>query len=104
MCKVACAALVLIAISCSSARADEDLRCGNVIVRAGESEAEVARKCGPPTTATRRESYATIKGRRLHVTLDTWTYDFGPSQFVRILGFEDAVLKTVELGGYGTRK
>jgi hypothetical protein len=37
------------------------------------------------------------------VVYDLWTYDRGPSEFIRTLIFTRGVLREIEVGGYGGR-
>ena len=87
-----------------AAWADDGLRCGPRLVSTGETEGQVAEKCGPPTEVRRRYASSRVRGAFLHVVIDVWTYDFGPLEFIRILSFEDGVLKYVEVGGYGSKR
>jgi hypothetical protein len=71
------------------------LRCGVYLVRTGDPTAEVEQKCGPPTS---RQS---IRGRRGRRETEIWTYDLGPTEFVRTLVFGGGVLAAIIVGGYG---
>lgn len=98
---VALAALMF-SLPCA-ARGDDGLRCGARLVSAGDREYSVRKKCGAPTSAQRWVDYrddGTANGRT--VLVDVWTYDFGPTQFIRILTFENEILRNVEAGDYGT--
>ncbi|HEX9104281.1 MAG TPA: DUF2845 domain-containing protein [Polyangia bacterium] len=87
----------------AAARADDGLRCGQWLVSTGAREAEVADKCGPPTSVTAdRRCFATRHGVRC-LSVDVWTYDRGPTEFVRTLELEYGVLVRVSVGDYGTR-
>src|SRR5262245_16291524 len=80
------------------AHADDGMRCGQWLVRAGMRPPEVAAKCGPPQyTATRQRCDA-----RRCVQVDDWTYDRGPTELVRTAIFVDGVLASVEVGNHGT--
>ena len=69
-------------------------RTGIYVEEARQSMADVESACGSPTT---KESK---KGRKGTVT-ERWTYDFGPTYFVRILIFVGGRLVAIEEGGYG---
>ena len=106
----------------SIAHAD-GMRCGTKLVSDGDSTFEVRSTCGDPHAVDRRTEYRTVRDwiatpcaqvngrmhcgfvmeRTVEVTLDQWTYDFGPHQFVRYLVFEQGRLLRVETGGYGAR-
>src|SRR5262249_22070741 len=100
----ACLLAGLLLLLGRAARADDGMRCGPRLVSAGEAEGQVAEKCGPPTEVRRRYASSRVRGAWLHMVIDAWTYDFGPLEFIRILTFEDGVLKYVEVGGYGSKK
>ncbi|HEY2745624.1 MAG TPA: DUF2845 domain-containing protein [Polyangia bacterium] len=84
------------------ARADDGLRCGEWLVSTGASQAEVAAKCGTPTRVDTRRAVLRIRGATMRCTIDHWTYDRGPSDFVRTLEFHDGVLADVGVGDHGS--
>ena len=80
--------------------------CNNKIVSIGDTKAEVAMKCGEPVWRDAREEELTEKvddktRLRTSVTIDEWTYNFGPNAFVRILTFSNGKLTEIREGGYG---
>lgn len=80
---------------------EDAFRCGVGLVNVGDSEQTVIDKCGPPTKSTRK----TIRRRGVTTVLDEWTYDFGSTQFVRVLTFNgtlDRLLSIITRGDYGT--
>jgi hypothetical protein len=89
----------------TSAEADDGLRCGQWLVTRGAAESEVAAKCGLPTdTYTEHRSWRTRYQtfRMTPMTIDRWTYDRGPNEFVRTLEFHDGILADVAVGAWGT--
>lgn len=91
------------------------LHCQGRIVSTGDSPARVRSLCGEPTDiAQRTESRSRTVVRRgpggsvisdsiaVSVLVEQWTYDFGPSRFVRVLVFEDGRLIRIDTLGYGT--
>ncbi len=92
--------IVLLTLS-GVARADDGLRCGEWLVEKGASQAVVVAKCGTPTRADTRQEHARTRYGWRSCTIDSWTYDRGPSDFVRTLEFKDGVLATVDVGNYG---
>ena len=96
-------ALVVLLLASRVAAADDSMRCRGGVVAAGDREARVQERCGAPTRAESHEQTSTvIRGVVRHVTVDIWTYDRGPNELVRVLTFEDGVLKTIDVGGYGS--
>lgn len=94
-------------------------RCNSYVIDAGLHKAEVMKKCGAPTTQdTRierrivrvRESQGGIRGpgssvefeREVQVTIEEWIYNFGPSQFMQLLIFENGRLRDTKDLGYGS--
>jgi len=72
----------------------------------GDSKLEVFQKCGAPVRVGRGkggEKELTDPDTVVRRILDSdyWTYDFGPSRFVRMLTFQNGRLKSIERGGYG---
>jgi hypothetical protein len=95
-------------------------RCGAKLITVGDRKAEVVSKCGPPdwqdSWQEQRIERVFVKphsfkgpfsGTRVpiatvvQVTIDEWTYNLGPSYFIRILRFENNILKDIETGDYG---
>ena len=95
-------------------------RCGARLVSIGDTRREVLDKCGSPTWVDswvedrvfRGSGRAMIdKGRNftyqvpvrtiVQVTIEEWTYNPGPTQFIRILRFENSRLIEIETGEYG---
>ena len=83
---------------------DDGMRCDRRLVSVGDSEATVLERCGPPTSAdTERPVRRRRNGLVARCVIDRWTYDRGPTEFVRTLRFEDGVLTSVDVGDYGGR-
>lgn len=93
--------LALAAAPC--ARADDSLRCGSAIVTTGMVAAEVAAKCGEPSSKSTEETPVTTRSRRGTVKsvaggrIERWTYDRGYGQLPALLTFEHGKLKSIEL-------
>jgi hypothetical protein len=84
----------------STAHAD-GFRCGERLVSVGESIGEVQLKCGSPTTRDQRTEVRGSESNLATVTIETWMYNLGPHDFVRVLSFVDGTLRRIETGGYG---
>jgi hypothetical protein len=92
--------------------AAETLRCGDDLITEGDPMARVLRLCGEPVDVQRavelREPTYWIGGRLVRaaagwreVPIETWTYNFGPSRFMRRLRFEAGAVVSIETLGYG---
>ncbi|WP_375766248.1 DUF2845 domain-containing protein [Archangium gephyra] len=89
------------------------LRCGNALAADGASKADVLMKCGEPMSKeTRSESVSdktkqkgqeadTTQERTVYKTIEEWTYNFGPRQFMQVAVFENGRLVDVRSAGYG---
>jgi hypothetical protein len=95
----------------SSAPAHADaMRCGRQLVRDDSTLAEVVQTCGAPTTRTHRVEHRTysVVGRdgtvtvgSTEVVVDELSYDFGPTEFVYLLSFENERMVRMSKGDYG---
>ena len=80
--------------------------CGGGIISTGDRSIDVLAKCGPPDS---KESHQEELGERLDdktkqrvlVTVEEWTYNFGPTQFMRIVVLKNGVVANIRLGNYG---
>jgi hypothetical protein len=109
-------ALCALAVAAPAARA-EAMHCGRSIVVAGDSPAEVLRKCGPPTRRQSLKAGATSPAARPQRSArrgrqgkssaagsrgaELWIYDLGSRHLVRYLTFERGRLARIDFGGYG---
>ena len=87
----------------TSARADDGLRCGEWLVTVGAGKPEVAAKCGAPTHVETKQHVSRTRYGTRRCVVELWTYDRGPSEFVRTLAFENDLLVDVGVGDYGAR-
>jgi hypothetical protein len=80
--------------------------CGGKIVSTGDTTADVMLKCGKPAWQDSRQEEVITQidldtKRKTVVTIDEWTYNFGPDAFVRSLKFANGRLVDIKEGGYG---
>jgi ribosomal protein L32 len=80
----------------------DTLRCRNSLVSKGDSKYEVIEKCGEPARKEHITYYGTYSGK----TVEQWTYDFGPQEFVYLVRFESngAVSHMYNTGNYGIKR
>jgi len=104
--------LLLGVLAAAAAQAGETLRCGNDLITEGDELARVRRLCGEPADVQRSTEWRAptlwIDGRLVRaaggdreVPVEIWTYNFGPSRFMRRLRFEDGLVVEIESLGYG---
>lgn len=94
----------------------DSMRCGSNLVSDGATQAEVLVRCGNPMLKNTR--FETISDevktnntkpnpnaaqvRTITRTIDEWTYNFGSSEFMRLVTFVDGRLVSVRSLSYGT--
>lgn len=76
------------------------------ILSVGQSRSQVVLTWGQPRFTEQHQRQKTWRGRRgtvlqRMVTIDTWTYDFGPHRLIRVLTFEDGKLIAIRTGARG---
>jgi hypothetical protein len=98
-------------------------RCGTRLVSEGDSKYEVIQKCGEPAYVESWEEERTQKDFGLRREYDTenrrytwnrepflvkekvrieeWTYNLGPTEFIRYLRFENGILTRISTGDKG---
>lgn len=105
---------ILIALACSSPALADAMRCGNRLVRDGDTQTAVRELCGEPSdvqtrSILRRPSFER-NGRIFYfgdsvveVPVEVWTYNFGPYKLMRRVRFVDGLIDEIETLGYGYR-
>jgi hypothetical protein len=79
--------------------------CTEQLVSVGDSKTDVLARCGEPSlkdshVEESRERQGDTE-RRVLVTVEEWTYNLGPTRFVRILTFRNSRLTDIRTGNYG---
>jgi len=79
--------------------------CSEQLVSVGDSKTDVLAKCGEPSLkdSHMEEFREKLDGteRNVFVTVEEWTYNLGPTRFVRILTFRNSRLTDIRTGNYG---
>jgi hypothetical protein len=81
-------------------------QCGAQSVSVGDSAAEVVAKCGEPAWKDEREEIIREQldddtVRKVYITVEDWTYNFGPNQFLRVFTFRNGKVTDIRTGEYG---
>lgn len=86
----------------------DSMRCGSKLLTDGDPLDKVEALCGPPAAVERREilrPYGYNRGITVHssyeVSVELWTYNFGPNKLMYRLRFEDGLLVDVDTLGHG---
>jgi hypothetical protein len=92
----------------SGPAAADSMRCGSKLMTDGDPADKVAAYCGEPVSIERREilrSYGYHRGLTVHssyeVSVEIWTYNFGPNKLMYRLRFEDGLLVDVDTLSHG---
>jgi len=99
---------------------DDSFRCDSKIISLGTRKFEVLAKCGEPSyrdfrieKRVKRDFFRDLTPKnereRLReplfveepVEVEEWVYNFGSTQFLRYLRFENGILVDIETGDYG---
>ena len=82
------------------------LDCAGGIISVGDSRVELLSKCGEPDAKESHEEELSLRPdhktkHKLSITVDEWTYDFGPERFMRIVTLKNGKIADVRSGNYG---
>jgi hypothetical protein len=100
------------------------LRCGNRVITDGDPMIKVKKYCGDPDVVQQRsivrsgiprsssrvddsdaptqDDELLIRDRSyVEVLVEDWTYNFGPNKLMRLIRFENGVVRKIEQLGYG---
>ncbi|HTG01509.1 MAG TPA: DUF2845 domain-containing protein [Nitrospirota bacterium] len=82
------------------------MTCQGGIISEGDTRFDLSAKCGEPAAKESREDEIIERQddgsrRKLYVTVDVWTYDFGPTQLQRIVTLKNGKIAHIRTGNYG---
>ena len=102
--------LLVVTLAPLAAHAD-GMRCRNALITRGDNLLRVQHECGTPTYATQYVVYGfrpvfngvlgTYADQSIPITVEEWTYNLGPTRFMRKLRFENGELVSIESLEYG---
>ncbi|MHB8844845.1 MAG: DUF2845 domain-containing protein [Nitrospirota bacterium] len=80
--------------------------CSDRVISVGDSKTDILIRCGEPffTTShqeTVKERFGDASSRTVMVTVEEWTYNFGPQRFMRVITFRNGTVADIRTGGYG---
>jgi hypothetical protein len=87
----------------------ESLDCAGGIVSIGDSRVDLIVKCGEPDWKDSHDEVISERldrdtKRKLIITVDEWTYNFGTSQLIRIVTLKNGRIADIRTGNYGYSK
>ena len=98
----------LAALLAANAASADSMRCGSKLLSDGDPSDKVMALCGPPAAVERREilrPWGYNRGITVHstyeVSVELWTYNFGPNKLMYRLRFEDGLLVDIDTLSHG---
>ncbi len=85
------------------------LDCAGGIVSVGDSRVDLLAKCGEPDHTDSHEEEISERfdqglRQKTFITVEDWTYNYGPSQFMRIVTIRNGKVAHIRTGNYGYSK
>ena len=80
--------------------------CGDRVISVGDTKPDILNKCGEPFYKSshqeeQKERFDDSGSRNVIVTVEEWTYNFGPQRFMRVITFRNGTVVDIRTGGYG---
>jgi hypothetical protein len=99
----------------------EAMRCGSRLISEGDPKERLLNECGPPSNVEAWEEeryynydappppylykeyeyYGNAYRVKVHVNVEVWTYNYGPSRFIDYVRIENGKVRKIYSGGYG---
>ena len=85
------------------------LACKSGTVFVEDARADVLQKCGEPDSKNSRQEEVSERldsstKRKLFITIEEWTYNFGPGYFMTMVTLKNGKVAEIQDGDYGYRK
>jgi len=85
------------------------LDCSGGIISVGDSRVDLLMKCGDPDAKDSHDEeqidrFANGSIHKIYVTIEEWTYNYGPTQFMRIVSLKNGKVAFIRAGNYGYSK
>jgi Protein of unknown function (DUF2845) len=87
----------------------DSFSCQGGIISTDDRSADVVAKCGDPDFRDSHQEEVTQRlsadtKQKVLVTVEEWTYNLGPSQFMRIVVLKNGRVTEIRTGNYGYEK
>lgn len=103
---------ITVLVLCPMVLQAESMRCGSQLILKGSTSDQLLEYCGKPTEVVHNgvthgllgNTYTNpVAGQEAtgDIVVETWTYNFGPNQFMERLRLENGVVVQIEDLGYG---
>lgn len=107
-------AVAVAAVLAAAPAAADSMRCGTALVTRGDTRLELLEECGEPdaierlpallvpgTTIWGQPLYAPFASPLVPVSVELWTYNFGPRRLMRQVRLESGSVREIVTLGYG---
>ena len=87
----------------------DSFSCKGGIISTDDRKADVVAKCGEPDFRDSHQEEVTQRldtatHQRVYISVEEWTYNLGPSQFMRIVVLQNGRVAEIRTGNYGYLK
>ena len=87
----------------------DSFSCKGGIISTDDRKADVVAKCGEPDFRDSHQEEITQRldaatHQRVYISVEEWTYNLGPSQFMRIVVLKNGRVAEIRTGNYGYSK
>lgn len=84
----------------------DSFSCAGGIISTDDRSADVVSKCGDPDFRDSHQEEVVQKPdagtrEKIYIKVDEWTYNLGPSQFMRIVVLKNGRVAEIRTGNYG---
>lgn len=105
---LSCFFALLLTVFCITVYADS-VSCAGGIISTGDRSSDVYAKCGPPDFRNSHQEEVAQRidadtKQKIYITVEEWTYNFGPNQFIRIVVLINGEVTEIRTGNYGYSK
>ena len=100
-----CVLFLMTIVPWFNAHADS-FSCEGGIVSTDDRSSDVMAKCGPPDFRDSHQEEVVQRldedtKHKLYITVEEWTYNLGPSQFIRVVVLKNGWVAEIRTGPYG---
>jgi hypothetical protein len=84
----------------------DSFSCGGGIISTDDRSADVVAKCGNPDFRDSHQEEViqrldAVTKQKVYITVEEWTYNLGPNQFMRIVVLKNGRVAEIRTGNYG---
>lgn len=99
-----CLILLMTALPCFNVHA-ESYSCEGGIISTNDRSSDVRAKCGRPDSIDSHQEEVIQQSddtrQKVYINVEEWSYNFGPTQFTRLIVLKNGVVTEIKTGSYG---